>query len=83
MTVDVKAYIASAPEAQRPLLRELDAAIRNAFPDAALDPKSYFPVYGEAGAALRRRHGRHVSGSVTVEAPPDYVEADAYLLRVR
>jgi uncharacterized protein YdhG (YjbR/CyaY superfamily) len=52
MTVDVKDYIDSAPESQRPLLRELDAAVRKAFPDAALDPKSYFPMYAVDGDRL-------------------------------
>lgn len=45
MTVDVTEYIAAAPPAQQPLLREMDARIREAFPKATLDPKSYFPVY--------------------------------------
>lgn len=45
MTVDVDRYIAGAPTDQQPLLRELDEQIRRAFPEAGLDPKSYFPVY--------------------------------------
>jgi uncharacterized protein YdhG (YjbR/CyaY superfamily) len=52
MTVDVKDYIDSAPEAQRPLLRELDTAIRKAFPGAVLDAKSYFPLYAVDGDRL-------------------------------
>lgn len=60
MTVDVATYIASAPADQRPLLRDLDAKIRAAFPTAVLDPKSYFPVYTMdghwiAGFATRKK----------------------------
>lgn len=52
MTVDVRAYIAAAPAAQQPLLREMDERIREAFPEAALDTKSYFPVYVHDGQWL-------------------------------
>jgi uncharacterized protein YdhG (YjbR/CyaY superfamily) len=60
MTVNVDEYIGAAPTEQRPLLREVDAAIRLAHPEATLDPKSYFPVYAMdghwlAGLASRKK----------------------------
>ena len=60
MPVNVKQYIAAAPPDQRPLLRELDAHVRGAFPRATLDAKCYFPVYvmdghWVAGFATRKK----------------------------
>jgi uncharacterized protein YdhG (YjbR/CyaY superfamily) len=60
MTVDVSEYIAAAPAAQQPLLQEIDARIREFFPEAELDSKSYFPVYALdghwlAGFATRKK----------------------------